>query len=177
MLSAFGAEDAAEGEKVAAIVAELGPLGLLRRSLVAERDGEVVGHVATSLAWLDARDRLLDVWLLGPLSVRADAQGQGLGTALLAAAVEVARASEVPLLFLEGAPGYYQERGFQVAADLGFLPPTRRIPRPAFQVLTLPAWDGTTGALVYPDVWWRHDAAGLRDPLLVELEGTFGTWD
>ena len=27
-----------------------------------------------------------------------------------------------------------------------------------------------TGRLVYRDVWWRHDAAGLRDPLLAELE-------
>ena len=27
-----------------------------------------------------------------------------------------------------------------------------------------------TGRLVYPDVWWRHDAAGLRDPRLAEIE-------
>jgi putative acetyltransferase len=28
-----------------------------------------------------------------------------------------------------------------------------------------------TGQLIYRDVWWRYDAAGLRDPLLAELEG------
>ena len=27
-----------------------------------------------------------------------------------------------------------------------------------------------TGRFVYPDVWWRHEAAGLRDPDLAELE-------
>jgi putative acetyltransferase len=39
-----------------------------------------------------------------------------------------------------------------------------RIPEPAFQVATLPGYDQAwmRGALVYPDVWWRHDAVGLR---------------
>jgi putative acetyltransferase len=27
-----------------------------------------------------------------------------------------------------------------------------------------------TGRLVYPDVWWRLDLVGLRDPLLGQLE-------
>jgi len=173
VVEAFGDE----GEQVAAIVDELGSSGLLRRSLVAEVDGEVVGHVATSLGWLDARDRLIDVWVLSPLGVLPGIQGSGIGTALLAAAVREAQASQAPLMFLEGSPDYYRDRGFQVAADLGFLPPTRRIPRPAFQVVTLTSWDGSTGALVYPDVWWRHDSTGLRDPFLAELEGVFGTWD
>ena len=31
-----------------------------------------------------------------------------------------------------------------------------------------------TGALVYRDVWWEHDAAGLRDPDLAELEEILG---
>jgi len=35
---------------------------------------------------------------------------------------------------------------------------------PPFQVATLPGYeqDWMTGAVVYPDVWWRHDAVGLR---------------
>ena len=28
-----------------------------------------------------------------------------------------------------------------------------------------------TGALVYRDVWWEHDAAGLRDPDLAGAGG------
>ena len=27
-----------------------------------------------------------------------------------------------------------------------------------------------TGQLIYRDVWWRYDAAGLRDPLLAQIE-------
>jgi putative acetyltransferase len=43
--------------------------------------------------------------------------------------------------------------------------PSVRIPVAAFQVLTREGYDGSWmhGALVYPDVWWRHDAVGLRN--------------
>ena len=34
--------------------------------------------------------------------------------------------------------------------------------------------DWMTGRLVYRDVWWQHDSAGLRDPDLAELEERFG---
>lgn len=45
----------------------------------------------------------------------------------------------------------------------------------AFQVVRFePLRDWMTGRLVYPDVWWRHDAAGLRDPVLAELEQVRG---
>jgi putative acetyltransferase len=49
----------------------------------------------------------------------------------------------------------------------GFSAPSVRINQPAFQLVTLPSYDsvhqgGLTGALVYPDLWWRHDAVGLR---------------
>jgi putative acetyltransferase len=34
-----------------------------------------------------------------------------------------------------------------------------------------------TGQLIYPAVWWEHDAAGLRDPRLAELEERFTAAD
>ena len=56
---------------------ELGPLGLLRASLVAEADGRVVGHVGLSLAWVDARPALVDVLVLSPRSVLPAHPGRG----------------------------------------------------------------------------------------------------
>jgi putative acetyltransferase len=45
-----------------------------------------------------------------------------------------------------------------------------RIPGAAFQVVLLAAYDaGVTGALVYPDVFWRHDAVGLRGEALARF--------
>ena len=66
-------------------------------------------------------------------------------------------------MFLEGSPTYYPRFGFVPGGELGFTAPSVRIPPAAFQALTLPAYDSTVrGALVYPDVWWRNDAVGLR---------------
>jgi len=160
-----------EGEQVAALWAELEQSDAVRGSLVAERDGEVVGHVGLSHAWVDARQALVDVWLLSPLSVVPRHQRRGIGTDLVAAAVDAARASGTPLLFLEGDPGYYGARGFERADVLGFAPASARTPARAFQVIRFATHeDWMTGQLVYREVWWRHDAAGLRDPLLAELE-------
>lgn len=164
-----------DGSRVPRLWAEVRQLGWVHTELAAYDDG-LVGHVGLSRAWLDARERLVDVLVLSPLSTRPDRQGQGVGTALVAAALRSAVEAGEPLVFLEGSPAYYASRGFESAAERGFLPPTERIPRTAFQVAVDPAWQGGTGRLVYPDVWWRHDAAGLRDPRLAELEELLGTW-
>jgi putative acetyltransferase len=160
-----------DGEKVARLWSELASSDLLRASLVAVDGDQVVGHVGLSQAWLDARRELVEVWLLSPLAVAPDRQADGLGTALLAAAVESARDGATPLLVLEGDPGYYGRRGFRPGASFGLLPATDRTPAPAFQATCFDAHEEwMTGRIVYPDVWWRHDAAGLRDPLLATLE-------
>jgi putative acetyltransferase len=162
---------AEEGEQVAALWAEIEGSDAARGSLVAEQDGGVVGHVGLSHAWVDARRSLVDVWLLSPLSVVPTQQGRGIGTALLAAAVDAARASGTPLLFLEGDPGYYGARGFERADAWGFAPASVRTPARAFQLIRFAGHEEwMTGQLIYRDVWWRHDAAGLRDPLLAEIE-------
>jgi putative acetyltransferase len=132
----------------------------------------VLGHVGLSRAWVDARRALVEVWVLSPLSVLPERQREGIGTALVAAAVGVARGSGVPALFLEGSPDYYGARGFEQADGRGFLPAAlERTPRVAFQCVrfdALEAW--MTGQLIYPEVWWTHDAAGLRDPRLARVE-------
>lgn len=132
-------------------------------SYVAEDDGEVVGHVSYSRAWVDARDRVVDVLVLSPVSVRPDRQRRGVGTVLVTETLERMRAREEPIVFLEGDPGYYRRLGFEPAGPWGFTAPSVRIPAPAFQAVRLPSYDADlSGALVYPDVFWRFDSVGLR---------------
>lgn len=132
-------------------------------SFVATDDGEVVGHVAYSRAWLDDPRRLIDVLVLGPLSVRPDRQSRGIGLQLIRDSLVALGSRPEPVVFLEGDPGYYARAGFRPGASLGFTAPSPRIPPPAFQALPLAAFDiEMRGGLVYPDVWWRHDAVGLR---------------
>jgi putative acetyltransferase len=165
------------GEVVADIWARLGHHR--RAGLVVEQGGHVLGHVGLSRAWVDARRALVEVWVLSPLSVEPERQRQGIGTALVAAAIETAGESGVPVLFLEGSPVYYGARGFDRADRHGFLPAAlERTPRAAFQCVVFESReDWMTGQLIYPDIWWEHDASGLRDPGLAELEERFAALD
>jgi putative acetyltransferase len=149
-------------------------LGHVLAELVAVDAGEVVGHVGVSHCWLDARRELVDVALLSPLSTRPDRQREGVGTTLVTAAIEAARDLGRPALFLEGSPMFYGSRGFTRASTYGVEPASRRTPEAPFQAVVLDGFaDWMGGRLVYPDVWWRHDAAGLRDPDLAFLEDLF----
>lgn len=130
---------------------------------VAEIESRVVGHVRLTRAWIDAEDRPVEALVLGPLSVVPAWQGQGIGRALAAHAVEAAAAMGAPAVFLEGDPAYYRRLGWRAASELGVTPPSARIPRPAFQAIRFDRWDDSMrGALVYPEPFWATDCVGLR---------------
>jgi putative acetyltransferase len=146
-------------------------LSLVAEESVPEREGRhragpsggIVGHVSLTLAWVDDPARVIEVLVLSPLSVRPDQQRRGIGSVLVRAALDLAESRREPLVFLEGDPAYYGRLGFVAAGPLGFTAPSVRIPPRAFQVWTAPSYrGGVSGALVYPDVFWRHDAVGLR---------------
>jgi putative acetyltransferase len=159
---AFGRQDVVPDlvDLLRSTAAPLAPIGL-----VATDGGEPVGHVLLSHSRLDAPRRLVNVWVLSPLGVEPAHQGRGIGTALVAATLETARSTGVPLVFLEGSPRYYGSRGFESASALGFRAPSLRIPDPGFQVARLPSYEPwMTGTLVYSDPFWALDCVGLRDP-------------
>jgi putative acetyltransferase len=161
LAGAFGAERT----EVPALVALLRAMRPERPGLelVAEEDGAIVGHALWSAAWIDAPERLVDVQVLSPLSVAPRRQGSGIGTALVEAGTDRLTADGVPAVLLEGDPDYYSRFGFVAATGLGVLRPSPRIPEPAFQMLTLAAFEPwMRGAIVYPDAFWRTDTVGLR---------------
>jgi putative acetyltransferase len=132
-------------------------------SFVAEDGGELVGQVLYSHAFVDAPDRVIDVLLLSPIGVRPDLQRTGIGGRLIRQSMEILALRDEPMVFLEGHPSYYPRFGFVPAGGLGFTAPSARIPAAAFMVHLLPKYDPSmTGALVYPDAFWRTDTVGLR---------------
>jgi putative acetyltransferase len=133
-------------------------------SLVALEDGRVVGHVLFTRSLLDAPRRLVEVSVLSPLAVVPDRQGAGTGPALVRSGLRRLDERRVPLVFLEGDPAYYGRLGFRPGGELGFRKPSLRIPDAAFQVVALQAHEPwMTGTLVYSEVFWEHDAVGLRE--------------
>ena len=92
-------------------------------SLVEIDDDGVVGHVIATRGWLEPFGT--PVLGLGPLGVRPDRQGTGVGTVLVHALLAVAEAADERLVALLGAPGYYRRFGFMPAADLGITAPDR----------------------------------------------------
>lgn len=85
-------------------------------SLVAELDGEVVGHIAFSPISIDSRDVR---WFgLGPLSVRPDRQGRGIGQALVRAGLASLREIGAAGCVLVGEPAYYKRFGFRAITGL-----------------------------------------------------------
>jgi putative acetyltransferase len=134
-------------------------------SLVVEHAGQVVGHIMFTRCLLDAPRRLVEVQVLSPLAVAPEQQKQGIGSALARRGLETLAERAVPLVFLEGDPGYYHRFGFVPGGAQGFRKPSLRIPDAAFQVVRFPAYEPwMTGTLVYSEPFWRHDAVGLRDP-------------
>lgn len=154
------------GEPVVADLADAlraSPDGIEGLSFVAERAGQLIGHILFTRSLLDAPRRLVEVLVLSPVSVVTACQGNGVGTALVRHGLRhVARRSE-PLVFLEGSPTYYRRFGFQPAGEHGFRRPSLRIPEPAFQVIRHPTYeDWMTGTVVYSRVFWDFDCVGLR---------------
>lgn len=114
-------------------------------SLVAERGGEIVGHVLLSRMRVSGDGRLYRALGLAPVAVLPGFQGAGIGTALIEGATAIAEASGEDLLFLLGEPDYYRRFGFSAEAAAPFASPYAGpyfMALPLRQDLVLPA-DGT----------------------------------
>lgn len=93
------------------IVDALRRAGALEVSLVAEEPSGLVGHVAASPALLSEGSR---GWFgLGPVSVTPGRQGQGIGAALVQAALQRLRERGAAGCVVLGDPAYYGRFGFR----------------------------------------------------------------
>jgi len=98
------------------IIAGLRAAGALTVSLVAELDGRVVGHIAFSPVTMS--DGTPGWYGLGPVSVRPEHQGRGIGSALIREGLARLKALGARGCCLVGHPGYYTRFGFANAPGL-----------------------------------------------------------
>ncbi|HUQ38529.1 MAG TPA: N-acetyltransferase [Acidimicrobiales bacterium] len=147
--AAFG--KASEADLVEAIRASAGYLS--DYSLVAEEDGEVVGHVMLSHSSLVDGDDVRTVLSLAPLAVAPALHGQGVGGSLVREATRLADAAREPLVILEGSPLYYPRFGFVDSRTIGITFPSlpEWAPPEAGQALPLAAYSPAyRGEVRYP---------------------------
>jgi predicted N-acetyltransferase YhbS len=108
------------GGNEARIVAALRAAGALTLSLVAvDEAGEPIGHIAFSPVEIGGRH---DRWFaLGPVSVRPDLQGQGIGGELVRTGLAHLEGLGAKGCVLLGEPDYYGRFGFVNGSALTYL--------------------------------------------------------
>lgn len=127
--AAFGRPDEAR------LVAGLRAAGALSLSLVALQADRLVGHVAFSPVSVQGA-ALPGVLGLAPLAVRPDRQRRGIGSALVAEALDRLRREGCRLVVVLGEPAFYRRFGFRPAGALGLTYPGPGAAE-AFQALML----------------------------------------
>jgi putative acetyltransferase len=101
-----------------AIVDALRAAGALTLSLVAERDGLIIGHAGFSPVLIDGEDA---GWFgLGPVSVSPDDQRSGVGSALIRTGLDVLANRGAQGCVVFGNPGFYGRFGFVSDPDLRY---------------------------------------------------------
>lgn len=115
------------------IVKALRKAGKLTVSLVAEIEGNVVGHAAVSPVTIS--DGTLGWYGLGPISVMPAYQGQGIGSCLMREALRALRENGASGCVVLGEPDYYGRFDFQAEPDL-VLP---NVPSEYFQAVSFGA--------------------------------------
>jgi len=88
----------------------------LTLSLVAERDGRIVGHIAFSPVVMS--DGTKDWYGLGPISVLPEFQRQGIGKSLMNEGLSELKALGTQGCALVGDPNYYKQFGFKNYPEL-----------------------------------------------------------
>ena len=110
---AFGRQE--EGK----LVNSLRDSGGLALSLVAEIEGEVIGHMALSPVTFDVDPTLAGGYGLGPIAVLPDYQRMGIGLQLIDAGLKRCRLMGGEVVVVLGHPGYYPKAGFKQASTYG----------------------------------------------------------
>lgn len=120
---AFGEEQGQEiVELIRAILADDTAKPIL--SLVAEAEGEIVGHVLFTAIHIEgAEQQRVQAQILAPLAVLPSYQNKGIGGALIREGLRRLSDSGVGLVFVLGHIEYYPRLGFEPAARHGLIAP------------------------------------------------------
>ncbi|MGE5532316.1 MAG: GNAT family N-acetyltransferase [Bacteroidota bacterium] len=88
-------------------------------TLVAEEDGEVIGHIMITHKAINGGSGQFPTLYVAPLSVALEHRKQGVGSRLMHESLRLARELGHKSVVLVGDPAYYHRFGFTTAAQSG----------------------------------------------------------
>jgi predicted N-acetyltransferase YhbS len=151
----------AEAELVAALLDD--PSAQPVVSLLAETDGEPVGHVLFTRAAVHGDGIVVPASILAPLAVVPRQQRRGIGLTLIEAGITELRSLGVDLCFVLGHIAYYPRAGFRPALPFGLRAPYDIDPAVADAWMVREVRTGRLGsvqgtvrcadALMHPELW------------------------
>jgi putative acetyltransferase len=88
-------------------------------SLVAEAEGQIVGHIFFSPVTIESGEGAHDAFALAPMAVLPEFQGRGVGSRLVLEGLEECLKRGHELVFVLGHPEYYPRFGFEPTSRRG----------------------------------------------------------
>lgn len=134
------------------IVDALRRRGVVTLSLVAEQDGQIVGHILFSPVTVQSGKSSFKAVALGPMAVLPSHQRLGIGSQLVRAGLEECKKMGQFIVIVLGHPGFYPRFGFKPSRPFG-IRLEKKVPDEAFMLveLTEGALHGRGGIVIYPD--------------------------
>jgi putative acetyltransferase len=115
--------------------------------LVAEQDGQIVGHILFYPIGVLGK---LGGAGLGPMCVDPWVQREGIGSYLMQAGLQRMKDAGVPIVFVLGHENYYPRFGFSVEATKDFETPLKG---PHFMAIRLRFGPPMSGKLIFPEAF------------------------
>ena len=100
------------GDAEANLVDALRDSGEIALSLIAELEGEIVGHILYSRLAIVTPSHTLSGLALAPMAVLPSHQRQGIGSQLVRESLDFLRTSSAQAVFVHGHPEFYKRFGF-----------------------------------------------------------------
>jgi putative acetyltransferase len=113
-------------------------------SLVADKNGEIIGHILISTISLVTEQGSIPTLGLAPMAVKPGYQQQGIGSELVIKALERCKAMGFKHIFVLGHPNFYPKFGFVPSKNFSVTPP---FPVPAEVFMALELVEGSLNCL------------------------------